>query len=113
MPLPIGGAANVANNGDWIVSCGMVSDTTGRWVRVVCTRSEKGGEGAEVVFCVVGEVPLVVEPVQGLVEDVQWQRAKQAVTASVSMHVRKELESQSQNQKPWNRPQPIPVQYLC
>jgi hypothetical protein len=63
-------------------------------VRIVCTRSKKGGQGAEVVFCVVGEVPLMVEPVQGLAEDVQWQRANQAVTASVSMHVRKELESQ-------------------
>jgi hypothetical protein len=83
----------------------VVSDTTGRWVRIVCTCSKKGGQGAEVVFCVVGEVPLMVEPVQGLAEDVQWQRANQAVTASVSMHVRKELESQ----QPWNHSEPIPV----
>lgn len=45
------------------------------------------------MFCVVPAVHSVVEPVfQGLVEDLQqWQRARGAAAARVSVHVRRDF----------------------
>lgn len=95
MSLPIGVVkpANV----EWLREIGSAKlYTTKNRQERGSMRRRMGGRSAEVVFCVVGVVHSVVEPVfqgrvSGLVEDLQqWQRAKEAAAARVRVHVRRD-----------------------
>lgn len=89
--LPIGVVDSA--NSEWLRGRPVKFHATKMSLRVASSRRKKGGRSAEVVFCVVPAVHSVVEPVfQGLVEDLQqWQRARGAAAARVSVHVRRDF----------------------